>query len=95
MVPSLTKVGQATCSSGIISVPHLSDVLDEGELINEWNCSESVQWHGQGVPLGGSLLRPQDLAIHKEFSGFPVGVDENVGDGWTQVLYVDKCSLPV
>ena len=52
----------------IVSIPHVNDILYVAELVNEGNGFKRIHGHGKWVTLG--LLRPQHLAIHKEFSGF-------------------------
>ena len=54
------------------------------------NGCKGIHGHGKWFTLGGSLLRPQNLAIHKEFS-----VDEDVGEEWAEMLYVVECHLPL
>ena len=89
-ISPLTKSINLSSCRGIISIPHLADIVKSGmQFFDDRDGCNGIKRHGQGV-LGGALPGKDNITINEQLSRSSVGVDQDSSKRRTETADVVK-----
>lgn len=54
-----------------------------------------IHWHYNWITLCDTFLGQEDLFVNKQLDIILIGVNQDIGERWTEMMYILKRDLPI